>query len=189
VNHRTHRNVAKLLYPDSSWKQIDEINSIIDNPSQRSIAFNQSFTTSAIDPKSGKLTYYNPYDVFNLGKKSPHRRVNHDPISSAVMGFMSHGSRGSSLGNLHVMLDVVSEDWKRNFGVSERDFMEAHMNHFLETQVLPRLIAQTKLKQSVINEATKLGKKKYYSRDARERRILMSQNMHKAFIPTKTFYH
>jgi len=164
---------------------IDDINSIIDNPSQRSVAFNQSYTTSAIDPRTGKLTYYNPYDVFNLGKRIPHRRVNHDPISSTVMGFMSHGAKGAALGKLHVALDVVSEDWKAKYGISERDFMEAHMNHFLETQVLPGLIARTKLRNSMVTNAMKRGKRKYYTKMSRDKKIGLSQNMNKSFIDTR----
>jgi hypothetical protein len=91
---------------------IDDINGIIDNPSQRSVSFNQSYTTSAIDPRTGKLAYYNAFDIFNLGKKSPNRRVNHDAISSTAMGMMSHGPKGAAMANLHVALDVISEDWR-----------------------------------------------------------------------------
>lgn len=160
---------------------IDDINSIIDNPSQRSVSFNQSYTTSAIDPKTGKLTYYNPFDIFNLGKKSPHRRVNHDAISSTAMGLMSHGPKGAAMANLHVALDVISEDWKSKHGVSDRDYMEAHINHFLETSVLPRLIAQNKLKQSMISEAYRRGKRKMYGKQKLGGYYPM-QNMHKAFI-------
>ncbi len=38
---------------------------------------------------------------------------------------MSHGPKGAQMANLHVALDVISEDWKSKYGVSDRDYMEA----------------------------------------------------------------
>lgn len=132
----------------------------------------------------------NPFDFYGLGKDGSHRRVNHDPVSAAAMSFLAHGVKGAQLGNLHVLLDVMSEQIKKDHGVIGRDLFEAHTNYLLETSVLPTIIQKTRLMSMAQNMATHSPKRRYYSRPTRNSgraRLAHRQNIHRTFIPTKSF--
>lgn len=182
MNHRTHRNFAKLLVPSASWKMIDDVNSIIDNPSEQAALFSKALQQKVPDPKTGELKIINPFDVFGLGNKTSHRRINHDPLSSAVMTYKAHGVKGSVLGGLHVMMDAFSEEIKKSQGVVGRDLWEANVNYMLEKHILPQVIQR----QKMISQATNSMVRSQYKRGNRKTGAFMSsrQNMHRTFIPT-----
>lgn len=192
MNHRSHRNLAKLLSPNSSWKMIDGVNSIIDNPNQQSVAFNHIFQRYEPDSKSGKMGIVNPFDYYDLGKTAPHRRVNHDVLSATAMSYLGYGIEGAKLGNLHCLVDVLGEQIKKEQGVTGRDLFEAHMNHLLENHVLPTIIRNQKMRSIVANNAYNNVKRSYSrkpSRNSKTGRMHHRQNLHRTFIPTKSFYH
>jgi len=88
-----------------------------------------------IDPKGtkkNKAIAYNPFDIMELGKTAPHRRINHDPFSASLMSFMEQGLQGVALSNLHLYLDSLSEVWKGIDGSVGRDYKEAQLNYILE---------------------------------------------------------
>lgn len=187
MDHRAHRNLAKALSPETSWKVIDDVNSIIDNPSQRDIMFNQIFSQYLPDPRDPrKSRYYNPLDIFHLGEKIPHRRVNHDPLTAAMAGTLEHGVTGGFLSTLHVMVDVIGEEWKKNMGGPDARFLEAQMNYFLEKGVIPQLMERQKMKNRALSSAaattTRVSPfRKTNTKRQKDRRMTMSQNLTKAF--------
>jgi hypothetical protein len=132
----------------------------------------------------------NPYDFYGLGKDGSHRRVNHDPVSAAAMSFLAHGVKGAQLGNLHVLLDVMSERLKKEHGVIGRDLFEAHTNYLLETSVLPTIIQKRRLLSMAQNMATHSPKRKYNKPMGHNSgRLAARQNIHRPFIPTKAYHH
>ena len=146
-----------------------------------SVAFSQVFQKNTIDPKTGKSTMVNPFDFYGLGKD--------DPVSAAAMSFMAHGVKGAQLGNLHVLLDVMSEQIKKDHGVIGRDLFEAHTNYLLETSVLPTIIQKRKLMSMAQNMATHTPKRKYRTPMGRgSGRLAASQNYHRTFIPVRPYY-
>lgn len=167
--------------PGASWKMIDEVNSIIDNPSQQAGLFSKALERRVPDPKTGEMKIVNPFDIYGLGQRSQHRRTNHDPLSASVMGFKAYGLRGSILSNLHTMMDVVSDKMKDKTGVVGRDLWEANVNYMLEKHVLPQVIARQKLYSHMTNANLK-GLHKQGNRKT-GRYIASRQNMHKSFIP------
>ena len=156
-----------------------------------SVAFNQIFQKTLPDPTNpNKTMHFNPFDVYNLGKAGSHRRVNHDPLTASAMSFLAHGIKGAQLGNLHVLLDVMSEQIKKEHGVIGRDLFEAHTNYILENSVLPTIIEKRKMLGMMTNGAYNNAKRQYHSNSMRAKsgRMGHRQNLHKAFIPTKAFY-
>lgn len=188
MNHRSHRNLAKLLSPGTSYKVIDDINSIIDNPNQQSVAFSHIFERYEADPKSGKTKMVNPFDYYNLGHTATHRRVNHDVLSATAMGFQAHGIEGAKLSNLHCLVDVLGEQIKKEQGVTGRDLFEAHMNHLLENNVLPGIIRDQKIRSMMTNSAYNNVKRTYNTKSRNSGRMHHRQNIHRTFIPTKAVY-
>lgn len=186
MNHRSHRNLAKLFSPGTPYKVIDDVNSIIDNPNQMSILFNQVFQRNQPDPRTGELKMTNPYDFYGLGKTASHRRVNHDVLSATAMCFKAHGIEGAKLGNLHCYADMFGEELKKRHGTTGRDLFEAHMNHMLENSVLPTIIENRKMMGYLTRGAYESAKRSYHSSSSR--RIAHRQNLHRTFIPTKAFY-
>ena len=188
MNHRSHRNLAKLLSPKTPYKIIDDVNSIIDNPNQQSVAFNQVFERYEPDPWTGQVKVTNPYDFYGLSKTATHRRVNHDVLSATAMSFLAHGIEGAKLGNLHCMVDMLGEQIKKEHGVTGRDLFEAHMNHLLENNVLPTMIRNQKVKGIMANNAMNNARRSYSTTSRNSGRMHHQQNLHKTFIPTRAFY-
>ena len=188
MNHRSHRNLAKLLSPGTPYKVIDDINGIIDNPNQQSIAFSHVFERYEADPATGKTRMINPFDYYNLGKTATHRRVNHDVLSATAMSFLAHGIEGAKLGNLHCLVDVLGEQIKKEQGVTGRDLFEAHMNHLLENNVLPGIIRDQKIRSMMSTGAYNNVKRTYNSKSRNSGRMHHKQNFHKAFINTRPYY-
>jgi hypothetical protein len=134
MNGTSHRNIAKLLFPNIKYKEIDAINSAIDSPTRRSKAFNEAYT-SIMGPDG---RYYNPFDFFSLGKTASHRRVNHDPVSATITALMENPRNGAVLANLHLILDVIGEEIKKQHGVPVRDLWEAQMNYIVDKLIRKR---------------------------------------------------
>jgi hypothetical protein len=138
MNSRSHENFAKLMYPHMTFKQIQKINSIVDSPSKKSKLFADSMNfLQTVEPRTkGKgKRYSNRFDVFNLGQGAVHRRVNHDPVTASIMGLLEYGPSALPAIQLHLMLDAISDNMKKDFGRSGRDLREAQMNYVLESMV------------------------------------------------------
>lgn len=137
MNSRTHENFAKLFCRDMTFKQIQKVNSIIDNPSKKSRLFADSMNfLQTVDPKGAKKKRYsNRFDVFNLGQGSVHRRVNHDPITAMIMANQEYGPKALEPTIVHLMLDAISDGMKSQYGRAWRDMQEAKMNYVLESLV------------------------------------------------------
>jgi hypothetical protein len=168
--------------PSASWKMIDDINSIIDNPSQQAGLFGKALERKVPDPKTGEMKIINPFDIYGLGQRSPHRRTNHDPLSASVMGFKAHGLKGSILSNLHTMMDVVSDKMKDRTGVVGRDLWEANVNYMLEKHIIPQVVAHQKMMAHMTNSNLKSLHKQGNRSTGRYMKSRM--NMHKSFIPS-----
>ena len=121
MNRITHDRIAKSLVPNLSRKTISKINSHIDNPLPIHYAIQNSYSTNT--KKGG---YNNPYDVLELGKKSYHRRTNHDFLSAGLAGYMASGSvDGIRAAMIHTMLDKMSDTVRDRFGAKYRNLWEA----------------------------------------------------------------
>ena len=122
MDTRTHNLIAKRLLYNVPEHLIEDINYAIDNPDRGDILLANRFTSPQMRASS---FYYNPYDPLELGKRSSHRRVNHDLISSAYTGYRIAGPDGMRAGVLHYLIDGMSDDVKKRYGARYRDLWQA----------------------------------------------------------------
>ena len=116
MNHKTHRSISKIFYPDIPAYKIDKINSAIDNPSKRIIMLQNS-------------GIYNPgvYDVFGL-RKHGHRKDSHDVTTAAFNAFMVDRERGVELAMTHLLADKMSNYMIDTLGTENKEIMESLIN-------------------------------------------------------------
>ena len=75
-------------------------------------------------------SYYNPYDFLQLGRRSPHRRFNHDFFQSALVGFNLYGMNGVMMAWFHTYLDYMSDIMRKNYGTKNRNAIEFWYNYY-----------------------------------------------------------
>lgn len=122
---RTHNNIARMFAGRNiSASEIRLMNNVIDNPSRYQKNMQNTYMFNAANK------YHNTFDVFGLGQRSPHRKYNHDMASASMAGYMTLGSKGMYLSQLHLVADYWSDLLKKQYGVRGRDIWEAMFNYY-----------------------------------------------------------
>jgi hypothetical protein len=115
---RTHLTWNKKMFPNIPYKILRQINHDIDNPTQA-----QKKLSTMWSKGSGPM-YYNPYDLLNLGRRSPHRRWNHDFRMLMMIGYQLHGFNGVKVAISHAVADHISDKMRQSVGRKNRDLFE-----------------------------------------------------------------
>ena len=138
MDHRSHANLARLLMPNAKVKDIEKVNSVIDNPGRNAQIFGE-FVNSLVTPgKKGGMKQFNPLDYFGLEETAHHRKVGHDAFSSTMLAFNEVGDVGIPLANIHTMWDAVGEEIRKTVGSAGRNLWEAQFNYAIEPMVKKR---------------------------------------------------
>lgn len=122
-----HNKFARSFAPGLPYKTIDKINHYIDNPTPMHTLFQNTYSQTVGD------TYYNPYDVFGItnskNKNAQHRRVNHDPVSAFMTGYMLAGEKGGLAAMAHLIPDAFDRDLRNKIGSKNADLFAALLEY------------------------------------------------------------
>lgn len=119
-----------------TYKKLSAIDDTIDHPTRKSMIFNDMTTKLPFKGPHGSK-YINPWDLYGITGESAHRAYLHDPVSAGIVTYMEHGIDALGPMNLHLMLDGIRKQLKRQYGALGADFIELEMNMLLE-QILKR---------------------------------------------------
>lgn len=147
MRHTTHTYFTRLLYPSIPYKNIEAVNSRLDN-------------YGLIDKNISNRTNSKGTDVFGLTNQG-HRKYNHNIVSAIMIGRMVDPVYGDKIALTHLIGDKMSDVIRNNIGVDRRDLFEAAMNY----------IINNKSKKFKVDRRRKYGKidtnnivKKFYGR-------------------------
>lgn len=112
------------MFRNVQMKIIREINHALDNPS-----VGQKKLAGMYQIGKGPL-YFNPFDFLGLGKRSPHRRWNHDFFMAMMIGFKIGGWMGMQIALAHIYQDWMSDGMKKRMGTRNRDAWESIFNYY-----------------------------------------------------------
>lgn len=121
---KTHENLQQVMFPGVPRKLLRSINHALDNPT---IA--QKKLVSAYSPVINGVRI-NPFDYFNLGRRSAHRNWNHDYFMAIMLGFQAGGFQGAKVALAHLMQDFQADAMKKRLGTKNRDAWEAIFNYY-----------------------------------------------------------
>ena len=120
----THNNLARIFFPKYPLKKIRKINNAIDNPTP------YDKRISAMMNFGPGNQYFNPFDIYHLGKSDAHRRTNHDLLTGSMAGYAQGGMEGVMIFLLHMQGDQMSNVLRKTVGTRKRDIWEAMFNYF-----------------------------------------------------------
>lgn len=100
-------------------KDIDKINGAIDRPTKLTKELRNMYDTSSLD-------------VFGLQEKGSHRKYGHDIIGLA-QAMALDPKNGANVYMSHMMLDMLSNQIRNQFGTDNRDIAEVFFNRTLKS--------------------------------------------------------
>jgi len=118
-----------------TYKKLSAIDDTIDHPTRKTAMFNElTMKLPYPDPRTGRK-YFNPYDLYGITGESQHRQYLHDPLTAGLVTYMEHGIDALGPMQLHLLLDGMRKELKRQYGALGADFIELELNMILD-QVL-----------------------------------------------------
>lgn len=117
-----------------TYKKLHAIDDTIDHPTRKSMLFNDLTMRLPFKGPTGRK-YFNPWDLYGITGESQHRQYLHDPITAGLVTYLEHGMDALGPMQLHLMLDGMRKELKRQYGALGADFVELQMNMMLEAML------------------------------------------------------
>jgi hypothetical protein len=118
VRGRTHINMTKNMFPYIPIRNIEAVNSRLDN-------------SKMVDKTINALFNKETTDYFGLSHRGGHRSLNHDVASAMLVASLIDKEYGPKIAMAHLMEDQMSNLLLDKYGYEGRDLVEAVLNFTL----------------------------------------------------------